>query len=828
MPPINPKDKINSIKKKSSFNKKGPQSIGIYFILFIIVLGLYGFIFIEPEQTVIEEPTYNEFVTQIENENVLSMDARPIDGEDNKNLWTISGKMKVNGKETPYTIIVADTAYDKISDLAISHNVSLTNGVAPTIGKVWSFLSYAVLTVLFLGVIMFMFRSAQRGNNKAFDFGKSRAKLSKQEGISFDDVAGNDEEKEELVEVVDFLKSPAKYNEMGARVPKGILLVGPPGTGKTLLARAVAGEAGVPFYSISGSDFVEMFVGVGASRVRDMFQTAKKTAPCIIFIDEIDAVGRQRGAGMGGGHDEREQTLNQLLVEMDGFGPNSGIIVMAATNRPDVLDPALLRPGRFDRQITIGRPDVKGREAILRVHARNKRLAPEVRLEDIARRTPGFSGADLENLLNESALLAARDNRKQIQMKDVDEATDRVMMGPAKKSKVFSKKERRVVAYHEAGHAVVGIKLENAEVVHKVTIIPRGEAGGYALMLPEEETYLQTKQDLLDRITGLLAGRVSEEITFNEVTTGAHNDFQKATAIARAMVTEYGMSDLGPIQYEQRSGNVFLGRDYNKDKNFSDHLARQIDEEIHKIISECYNRCRKVLLSNQDLVKLIAETLLQYETLTKEQIETMKKSAKFAIENNKPFILDPVGVGISNIRNQTPIDIITNSKPSIIRGNLSEIKAIAMMYDILDECTMAKGVDVAQCDIINKDTLISNCNLIKNISEKLNTTIAVSGPIDIISDGHDVYTIENGDAMMSRITGSGCMLGCVLGAYLAVTNPLEAAITGTLVMGIAGELAAKTARDNNKGTGSFGIYLIDELSKLNKSTILSQSKLNKM
>ena len=628
MPPINPKDKINRIKKKSSFNKKGPQSIGIYFILFIIVLGLYGFIFIEPEQTVIEEPTYNEFVTQIENENVLSMDARPIDGEDNKNLWTISGKMKVNGKETPYTIIVADTAYDKISDLAISHNVSLTNGVAPTIGKVWSFLSYAVLTVLFLGVIMFMFRSAQRGNNKAFDFGKSRAKLSKQEGISFDDVAGNDEEKEELVEVVDFLKSPAKYNEMGARVPKGILLVGPPGTGKTLLARAVAGEAGVPFYSISGSDFVEMFVGVGASRVRDMFQTAKKTAPCIIFIDEIDAVGRQRGAGMGGGHDEREQTLNQLLVEMDGFGPNSGIIVMAATNRPDVLDPALLRPGRFDRQITIGRPDVKGREAILRVHARNKRLAPEVRLEDIARRTPGFSGADLENLLNESALLAARDNRKQIQMKDVDEATDRVMMGPAKKSKVFSKKERRVVAYHEAGHAVVGIKLENAEVVHKVTIIPRGEAGGYALMLPEEETYLQTKQDLLDRITGLLAGRVSEEITFNEVTTGAHNDFQKATAIARAMVTEYGMSDLGPIQYEQRSGNVFLGRDYNKDKNFSDHLARQIDEEIHKIISECYNRCRKVLLSNQDLVKLIAETLLQYETLTKEQIDELVEKGK--------------------------------------------------------------------------------------------------------------------------------------------------------------------------------------------------------
>lgn len=640
MPPINPKDKINSIKKKSSFNKKGPQSIGIYFILFIIVLGLYGFIFAESPQPTIIEPTYNEFIEQIESGNVQTIQARPTDGEDNKNLWTISGKILVDGKETIYQTRVADAAYNKISDLALANDVEFTNGLAPTIGKIWSFLSYALLTVLFLGVIMFMFRSAQRGNNKAFDFGKSRAKLSKQEGISFNDVAGNDEEKEELVEVVDFLKSPAKYNEMGARVPKGILLVGPPGTGKTLLARAVAGEAGVPFYSISGSDFVEMFVGVGASRVRDMFQTAKKTAPCIIFIDEIDAVGRQRGAGMGGGHDEREQTLNQLLVEMDGFGPNSGIIVMAATNRPDVLDPALLRPGRFDRQITIGRPDVKGREAILKVHARNKRLAPEVRLEDIARRTPGFSGADLENLLNESALLAARDNRKQIQMHDVDEATDRVMMGPAKKSRVFSKKERRVVAYHEAGHAVIGLKLDNAEVVHKVTIIPRGEAGGYALMLPEEETYLQTKQDLLDRITGLLAGRVSEEITFKEVTTGAHNDFQKATAIARAMVTEYGMSELGPIQYEQRSGNVFLGRDYNKDKNFSDHLARQIDEQIHKIISACYDRCRKVLLENQDLVKLIAETLLQYETLTKEQIDELVEKGKlestaYSLDNSK-------------------------------------------------------------------------------------------------------------------------------------------------------------------------------------------------
>ena len=628
MPPINPKDKIKSIKKKSSFNKKGPQSIGIYFILFIIVLGLYGFLFIPQETQVIERPRYEQLITNIESGNIISLNVQPIDGEANQNVWYISGKMSVDGKEVDYITQVPDSQLPVIYDLANDMGVETNTLQASSAGKIWSFLSYAVLTVLFLGVIMFMFKSAQRGNNKAFDFGKSRAKLSKQEGISFEDVAGNDEEKEELVEVVDFLKSPAKYNEMGARVPKGILLVGPPGTGKTLLARAVAGEAGVPFYSISGSDFVEMFVGVGASRVRDMFQTAKKTAPCIIFIDEIDAVGRQRGAGMGGGHDEREQTLNQLLVEMDGFGPNSGIIVVAATNRPDVLDPALLRPGRFDRQITIGRPDVKGREAILRVHARNKRLAPEVRLEDIAKRTPGFSGADLENLLNESALLAARDNRKQIKMHDVDEATDRVMMGPAKKSKVFSPKERRVVAYHEAGHAVVGLKLENAEIVHKVTIIPRGEAGGYALMLPEEETYLQTKQDLLDRITGLLAGRVSEELTFNQVTTGAHNDFQKATAIARAMVTEYGMSKLGPIQYEQRSGNVFLGRDYNKDKNFSDHLARQIDEAIHEIISECYDRCRVVLQQNQDLVKLIAETLLEYETLTKEQIDELVEKGK--------------------------------------------------------------------------------------------------------------------------------------------------------------------------------------------------------
>lgn len=597
--------------------------IGLYLVLIVMLVAGYFYL-----------------NNQVASQSSYSMESMKQAAEDGK----LSSAKIYQNREVPTGSVVADIEGEGqkkvyVTDVKDAQKLLEGYGIHPEVADVPQesvFMTTFFPVLLTGGLVIFLFLMMNRqmsgggGNAKMMNFGKSRARmmLPDDKKVTFQNVAGLQEEKEDLVEVVDFLKAPQKYTNVGARIPKGVILVGPPGTGKTLLAKAVAGEAGVPFFSISGSDFVEMFVGVGASRVRDLFEEGKKHAPCIIFIDEIDAVGRQRGAGMGGGHDEREQTLNQLLVEMDGFGPNSGIIVMAATNRPDVLDPALLRPGRFDRQITIGRPDVKGREAILRVHARNKRLAPEVRLEDIARRTPGFSGADLENLLNESALLAARDNRKQIQMKDVDEATDRVMMGPAKKSKVFSKKERRVVAYHEAGHAVVGIKLENAEVVHKVTIIPRGEAGGYALMLPEEETYLQTKQDLLDRITGLLAGRVSEEITFNEVTTGAHNDFQKATAIARAMVTEYGMSDLGPIQYEQRSGNVFLGRDYNKDKNFSDHLARQIDEEIHKIISECYNRCRKVLLSNQDLVKLIAETLLQYETLTKEQIDELVEKGK--------------------------------------------------------------------------------------------------------------------------------------------------------------------------------------------------------
>ena len=403
------------------------------------------------------------------------------------------------------------------------------------------------------------------------------------------------------------MKNPKKYTRLGARIPKGVLLYGPPGTGKTLLAKAVAGEANVPFFSISGSDFVEMFVGVGASRVRDLFKVAKENSPCIVFIDEIDAVGRQRGAGMGGGHDEREQTINQLLVEMDGFSNNSGIIMMAATNRPDVLDPALLRPGRFDRQITIDTPDVKGREAILKVHARGKIVDSEVKFDEVAHRIPGFSGADIENVLNEAALLVARGNRDKITTADIDEAIDRVMMGPAKKSKTYSPQERRMVAFHEAGHAVIGLKFKNASEVQKVTIIPRGQAGGYNLMTPREETYTSTKTELLERICGSLGGRVAEEITFGEITTGAYQDLKTATRIARAMVAEYGMSDLGPIQYEQQGGSVFLGRDYLKDKNFSDAVAHEIDNEVRKIIFNCLEKTRQVLNEHNDLLTTIAE-----------------------------------------------------------------------------------------------------------------------------------------------------------------------------------------------------------------------------
>ena len=483
-----------------------------------------------------------------------------------------------------------------------------------------------------------MFTKLGNNGKGTFDFGKSRAKLSEDGGRkTFKDVAGLKEEKEEVQELIDFLKNPKKFTRMGARIPKGVLLVGPPGTGKTLLAKAVAGEAKVPFFYISGSDFVELFVGVGASRVRDMFKQAKQTAPCLIFIDEIDAVGRERGTGLGGGHDEREQTLNQLLSEMDGFGENEGIIIIAATNRPDVLDPALLRPGRFDRQVTVGMPDVKEREEILAVHAKNKILSPSVKLKFIASRTPGYSGADLENLLNEAALLAVRRNKDSIGMEEIDEASDRVLLGPAKTSRKVSDYEKKIVAYHEAGHAVSGIVLPNGEEVHKITIIPRGMAGGYTQMLPKEErTLVYTEKELKEQIITLLSGRASEETYMKEISTGASDDFKKATKIARSMVTEYGMSSLGPMQFEHKSESVFLGRDYNQTKNFSDQVALLIDQEVKKIIDDCYKEAKRIVSTEKKLIDVLANELIEKETLTKEEIEKLvEENSDYKITQDK-------------------------------------------------------------------------------------------------------------------------------------------------------------------------------------------------
>ncbi|HLR42755.1 MAG TPA: ATP-dependent zinc metalloprotease FtsH, partial [Pseudogracilibacillus sp.] len=488
-----------------------------------------------------------------------------------------------------------------------------------------------MLPFLLIGLIFFfIFTRAQGGGGggRVMNFGKSKAKLYSEEEakVRFTDVAGADEEKQELVEVVEFLKEPRKFSQLGARIPKGVLLEGPPGTGKTLLARAVAGEAGVPFFSISGSDFVEMFVGVGASRVRDLFENAKKNAPCIIFIDEIDAVGRQRGAGLGGGHDEREQTLNQLLVEMDGFDANEGIIMIAATNRRDILDPALLRPGRFDRQIMVNPPDVRGREEVLHVHARNKPLAKNVDLKEIAARTPGFSGADLENLLNEAALMAARHDKKVITMDEVVEAIDRVIAGPAKKSRVVSDKEREIVAFHESGHTIIGLVLDEADTVHKVTIVPRGMAGGYAMMLPKEDRFLRTKKELFDRIIGLLGGRVAEEIIYGKenVSVGASNDFQRATEIAQQMVTEYGMSEkIGPVRFAEAGRDPFLGRSLGNDRSYSEAIAHEIDIEIQSFINDCYVKAKQIITENREKLELFAEKLLEFETLDREDIVSL-------------------------------------------------------------------------------------------------------------------------------------------------------------------------------------------------------------
>ena len=604
----------------------------------IVVLCLIGGFVTFMNQGNKQESKYNEFVEVIQNEDVKEFEIVP-----SSLVVDVSGsyETKKDGKketvEFTTTIPNTETEIQSLTSLLSEKDIETTvvdaNDQGMFLRVILSILPY----VLLLGGMYLIFKMMGQGggNAKAFDFGNSRAKLEKNSKTRFSDVAGADEEKEELQELVEFLKNPKKFAQMGARIPKGVLLVGPPGTGKTLLARAVSGEASVPFYSISGSEFVEMFVGVGAGRVRDMFKKAKQTAPCIIFIDEIDAVGRQRGTGMGGGHDEREQTLNQLLVEMDGFSGNEGIIILAATNRADVLDPALLRPGRFDRQIQVANPDKNARAEILKVHARNKKFAPDVDFKNIAQRTPGFSGAELENVLNEAALLAVRENHKVISMADIDEAVDRVMGGPAKKSRKYTEKERRLVAYHEAGHAVIGLTLEDANKVQKVTIIPRGQAGGYNLMTPKEETYFQTKTQLEANIAGFMGGRVAEEIFFGDVSSGAHNDIEQATRIARLMVTELGMSELGPIKYDSGQGNVFLGRDYTQHNNsHSGQIAYEIDVQVRKIIDECYDKAKEIILANKDKLSIIAEALLEHETLAGEQIEALFNTGKMLDRHN--------------------------------------------------------------------------------------------------------------------------------------------------------------------------------------------------
>ncbi|MGN7457779.1 ATP-dependent zinc metalloprotease FtsH [Paenibacillus pasadenensis] len=611
------------------------RNTGFYLLIFLVTVGIVQFISGQDDNT--EKIFYSEFRQELQADNISKL---TVQFDSYTYLVTGEYRKAPAGAESEslkfYTYTSAEEFAAKEIDDAAKQN-GFDYDYKPMKGQsIWlTFLTSIIPFVIIFILFFFLINQAQGGGGKVMNFGKSKARLYNEEKkrVTFEDVAGADEEKQELVEVVEFLKDPRKFAAVGARIPKGVLLNGPPGTGKTLLARAVAGEAGVPFFSISGSDFVEMFVGVGASRVRDLFENAKKNAPCIIFIDEIDAVGRQRGAGLGGGHDEREQTLNQLLVEMDGFGANEGIIIVAATNRPDILDPALLRPGRFDRQITVDRPDVKGREAVLKVHARNKPLNKDVKLDVVAKRTTGFTGADLENLLNEAALLAARRNKKDIAMIEIDEAVDRVIVGTEKKSRVISDREKRIVAYHEAGHTIIGYFLENADMVHKVTIIPRGRAGGYVIMLPKEDRMLITKQEMLDKITGLLGGRVAEELFIGEIGTGAYSDFKQATSIVRSMVMEYGMSDkLGPMQFGSSQGQVFLGRDIGHEQNYSDKIAYEIDQEMQTFINECYERAKNLLTERSKEVHLIAQTLLQQETLDLEQIRNLLETG--SVEGN--------------------------------------------------------------------------------------------------------------------------------------------------------------------------------------------------
>ena len=651
-------------------------------LLFIMFAILYFFNMMNQRVNIL---TYDEFMKEANEGNVEEVLITP---RSRASVYEISGTLKgYEDNESFFLRVPLDSdVMSNILDVQKEESFKLDTSTDPDSSTFLLFLVNVLPMVILIGGAFFLITRQMGSANKSMDFGRSRARLNEDnKKVTFKDVAGLDEEKEEVAELIDFLKSPKKFQRLGARIPKGVLLVGPPGTGKTLLARAVAGEANVPFYYISGSEFVELFVGVGASRVRDMFKQAKHNAPCLIFIDEIDAVGRQRGAGLGGGHDEREQTLNQLLTEMDGFGSNEGIIIIAATNRPDVLDPALLRPGRFDRQVTVNLPDIKGREEILQVHARGKTFSPNVSLANIAKRTVGFSGADLENLLNEAALLAVRRNKNQITMAEIDEAHDRVMMGPAKKSHKYTEKEKRTVAYHEAGHAVLGIKLDNANEVQKITIVPRGNAGGYNLMLPKEETYLSTKQELLERIMGLLGGRVAEEIVFNEVTTGAHNDFEQATKIARAMVTEYGMSDLGPVQFEHQESSVFLGRDYNKSRNFSGQVAFEIDQEQRKIINECYEKAKKVVKENRKLLDLIANALLENETLTKEQIDYLVEHGKMPEEDKEEVIVD------------TPEEETTSQETEFEELSYNDLSK-ELLYELCKEMTKEEFIDLVKED----------------------------------------------------------------------------------------------------------------------------------
>jgi len=638
--------------------KKGFFKSGLFYVIvFLAVIGIASWATSGGQDQVSESVSSTEFIDYLEEDRVEEFQVQPTAGvyeitgqfregqeveiEQEQDVNIFGGLQEEDATQFTTFILQNDNIVEEMYQLARENEVNLVSIEEPSTG-IWTSLLFSFLPLLlFVGFIYFMMGQAGQGGGGGgggrgvMNFGKSKAKESdaKTSKVRFSDVAGADEEKEELVEIVEFLKDPRRFANLGARIPAGVLLEGPPGTGKTLLAKAVAGEAGVPFFSISGSEFVEMFVGVGASRVRDLFENAKKTAPAIIFIDEIDAVGRQRGAGMGGGHDEREQTLNQLLVEMDGFTGNEGVIVIAATNRQDVLDPALLRPGRFDRRIMVGRPDVKGREAILKVHAKNKPLASNVDLKVIARQTPGFSGADLENLLNESALVAARRDSKQIEAVDVDEAHDRVIAGPAKKDRVISATERSMVAYHEAGHTIVGLVLSDARIVHKVTIVPRGRAGGYAIMLPKEDRFLMTKKELFEQIVGLLGGRVAEELIFDSQSSGASNDFQQATQIARSMVTEYGMSDLlGPVQYEG-GGQVFLGRDYSQSKAYSEQFAYQIDQEVLRILNEGHAEARRILEEHKDAHDLIAQKLLEVETLDEKQIKSLFEQGEMPSKN---------------------------------------------------------------------------------------------------------------------------------------------------------------------------------------------------